>query len=310
MNILLTGASGFIGQAINLKLNDHFVRITSRKMINDPSSNKYKKDMSSDEDFSDCLDGIDVVIQTAARVHKMRDKSLNPLKEYMEINCNGTLNLAKQAVKAGVKRFIFISTIKVSGEKSEHDEPFSYDSEVNTSDPYAISKAKAEEGLLEISNNEKLEIVIIRPPLVYGPGVKANFLSLINIVNMSLPLPFKSIKNKRSFVALDNLVDLIITCIDHPNASRNVFLVSDDRSLSTPELIEVIAKSLNKKPILYSIKIDWLLFMAMIFKKKDLLNRLMHNLEIDMDHTKKTLNWSPPITTEDGIKRCIPIVTK
>ena len=117
------------------QLNDHFVRITSRKMINDPSSNKYKKDMSSDEDFSDCLDGIDVVIHTAARVHKMRDKSLNPLKEYMEINCNGTLNLAKQAVKAGVKRFIFISTIKVSGEKSEHDEPFSYDSEVNTSDP-------------------------------------------------------------------------------------------------------------------------------------------------------------------------------
>ena len=304
LNILLTGATGFVGKAVRQKLTNHSVRLSSRNEPMDHSDQFFKKTISSMEDFSDCLDNVDIVIHTAARVHQMNDKSEDPLSEFMETNCSGTLNLARQAAKAGVKRFVFLSSIKVNGEKTVPGFPFRFDDIPATLDAYGTSKAEAEKGLLEIALNTNLEVVIIRPPLVYGPGVKANFQSLMKISQRNLPLPLGAVNNKRSFVALDNLVDLINICVDHPNAVNKVFLVSDDSDISTSELLKMMANAFEKKARLLSISPRLLKLVARVLGKRSIIDRLCDDFQVDIQHTKDTLDWKPHISMLEGIRRC------
>lgn len=304
MKILLTGSTGFVGSALKSKLADYDLIEIVRKEPLDKSTNFYIKEMSSKEDFSECLKGIDVVIHMAAKVHQMNNKD-NEKDDYLEINHKATVNLALQAANAGVKRFIFISTIKVNGEKTEHNKIYTYLDKPNPEDSYAISKAKAEKGLLEVSNNTNLEVVIIRPPLIYGPAAKGNFLTLMKISKKNIPLPFKSIKNKRSFVSIDNLVDLIEVCIKHPNAKNNIFLVSDGLAVSTSKLIRLIRVAYGLKPNLFYINPFIIKIIARMFRKEDMVNRLYDDLHVDIKHTKNNLDWYPPVTMKKVIKDCI-----
>ena len=305
MKLLLTGSTGFLGSALKRKLNNNKLVLTSRSLDYSDESLFFKKNISKDEDFSDCLKNIEVIIHTAARVHQMNDRSKDPLKEFMETNCYGTLNLANQASKAGVKRFIFISSVKVNGEKSDPDQPFKFDDPRQPIDPYGISKAKAEEGLLKIANHSDLEVTIIRPPLVYGPNVKANFASLLNLAKLNIPFPFGSVDNLRSFVSIENLVDLIVTCVNHPKAVNQIFLVSDDDDVSISKLYSLMAEAWGKKPRIFKIKPELLKFIGNIVGKKDVLERLCEDLRVDIWHTKNTLEWAPIVTLEDGIKNCV-----
>ena len=306
MKLLLTGSTGFLGRALQKKLDDHLLNLTSRGDEVKNLSHFYKKNISSTENFSDCLNDVEVVIHTAARVHQMNDLSEDPQKEFMETNCFGTLNLARQAAEAGVRRFIFISSIKVNGEQSYPGRPFSFDDPRRAEDPYGISKAKAEEGLLKIAAETRLEVTIIRPPLVYGPNVKANFAALLKLASKNFPLPFGSINNKRSFVALDNLVNLIITCIDHPKAANQVFLVSDDNDVSTSKLFSIMVESYGKKAWLINVSPRFLRLIAKFIGKEEIIDRLCGDLRVDILHTKNTLDWTPVISLTEGIKICVP----
>ncbi len=203
-------------------------------------------DLDSVTDWTAALQNIDVVVHAAARVHVMDDVVTDPLEEYRRVNVAGTLNLARQAVAAGAKRFIFISSIKVNGEGTTLGKPYRADDLSKPVDPYGISKMEAEQGLQQIAMETGMEVVSIRPPLVYGPGVKANFQAMIRWVNMGIPLPLGAIHNKRSLVALDNLADLIVTCIDHPAAANQTFLAGDGEDLSTTELLQRMAKAMGK----------------------------------------------------------------
>ena len=304
MKILLTGADGFIGKHLQSKLLDHNVIYISRG--NALKNYKYfKKNISSNESYADCLRGVDVIIHMAARVHKMNDFSKNLSENYMETNCFGTLNLARQAADHGVKRFIFLSSIKVNGEHTQPGKPFRYDDERNSQDDYAKSKAEAELGLLKIAAETDLEVVIIRPPLVYGPGVKANFAALLRLASKNFPLPLGSIKNKRSFVAVDNLISLIIICIDHPKAANQIFLVSDDNDISTLELFTIMVEAYGKKAMIFKIKPSFLKSIAMLVGKKKMIDRLCDDLRLDIDHTKDSLDWKPVISTAAGVRLCV-----
>lgn len=305
MKLLVTGSNGFLASALKKKLDDHIVILTSRGDEIESSPQFFRKNISSTENFSDCLSNIDVVIHTAARVHQMNDLAEDPEKEFMETNCFGTLNLARQAAQAGVKRFIFLSSIKVNGEESHSSRPFRFDDPRMPKDLYGISKAKAEEGLQKIATETRLEVTIIRPPLVYGPDVKANFAALLKLASKNIPLPLGSVNNKRSFVALDNLVSLIVTCIDHPKAANQVFLISDDNDVSTSKLFSIMVEAFGKKARLINVSPHFLQLMAKLIGKEDVIDRLCGDLSVDISHTKNTLNWTPVVSLVDGIKICV-----
>ena len=305
MKLLLTGSNGFLGRALQTKLDDHITVLTSRSGGTKNSSLFYRKTISSEENFSDCLDDIDVVIHTAARVHQMNDQSDNPFQEFMETNCWGTLNLARQAAYAGVKRFIFISSIKVCGDKTHKDKPFKFHDPRMPTDAYGISKARAEEGLQKIASETKLEVTIIRPPLVYGPNVKANFATLLKLASKNVPLPLSSIANRRSFVALDNLVSLIVTCIDHPNAANQIFHVSDDYDLSTANLFKIMVEAFDNEARIFRVSPVLMRGIARLVGKESIIDRLCCDLILDIAHTKKTLDWTPVVSVADGVKLCV-----
>lgn len=305
MKILLTGENGFVGKHLQTKLHDHTLVLTSRGNILENSTKHFKKNISSNESFADCLKGVEVVIHTAARVHKINDFSENPLVDFMETNCFGTLNLARQAADFGVKRFIFLSSIKVNGERTQSNKSFRFDDARKGEDDYAKSKAEAELGLLKIAAESQLEVVIIRPPLVYGPGVKGNFATLLKFASKNLPLPLDSIENKRSFVGIDNLVSLIFTCIDHPKAANQIFLVSDDNDMSTPELFTIIVEAFGNKARLFKASPSFLKRVANLIGKKSMIDRLCDDLRLDIQHTKDSLNWTPVVSTAEGVKLCV-----
>ncbi|CFW10481.1 UDP-glucose 4-epimerase [Vibrio cholerae] len=234
----------------------------------------------------------------------MNDDSSDPLSEFRAVNTEGTLNLARQAAKTGVKRFIFLSSIKVNGESTSGRQSFTAFNTRSPEDPYGQSKAEAEEQLLELGKQTGMEIVIIRPTLVYGPGVKANFASLMSLVAKGIPLPFGCISNnKRSLVSVDNLVDLIITCIDHPKAANQVFLVSDDHDVSTSEMVREMAIALGKPTWQLPVPIWCYKLAGKLFNKSDVVDRLIGSLQVDISHTKETLDWAPPQTLQEGFKK-------
>ncbi|MCU8044142.1 MULTISPECIES: UDP-glucose 4-epimerase family protein [unclassified Shewanella] len=303
--ILLTGSTGFIGSQVLEKIPSESVVCLSR--CTDGFNNGYvyfNKKISPDEDYKSVLYKVETIIHCAARAHVMNELLNNPLDAYREVNTLGTLNLASQAAYAGVKRFIFISSIKVNGECTSFHKPFTADDIHNAQDNYGISKSEAEQQLLELGHKTGMEIVIIRPTLVYGPGVKANFASLMNLVSKGVPLPFGCINhNKRSLLSVTNLVDLIITCIDHPKAANQVFLVSDDHDVSTSEMVREMAKALDKPTWQLPIPIWCYKLVGKLFDKSDVVDRLTGSLQVDISHTKETLGWKPPQTLQEGFKQ-------
>ena len=306
--ILLTGFSGFVGTRLISELGSRELALLGRHQPSKLAFPFFRTELNTVSDYSEALSDVSVLIHCASRVHMMNESVPNPLMSYREINTFGTLNLARQAAEAGVKRFIFISTIKVNGESTSEFNVFRHDDKVNPEDAYGISKTEAEIGLNQIATQTEMEVVIIRPPLVYGPGVKANFAAMMKLAKKNLPLPLGAIHNKRSLVALDNLVDLIVTCIDHPNAANQTFLVSDDQDVSTTELLQLMTRAAGKKPWLLPVPISWLRFVGKLTGKSAVIDRLCGNLQVDITHTKETLGWKPPITVEEGIRRCFSSV--
>jgi UDP-glucose 4-epimerase len=308
MNVLVTGSTGFIGRALINQLDIHsFKPLASvRKQTSlFPShiSQVVGGDILPSTVWKETLSNIDVVIHLAARVHIMNDTNTNPLAEFRKVNTEGTLNLARQAASAGVRRFIFLSSIKVNGEASNLNYPFTSKDTYIPRDPYGLSKYEAEQGLKKTAEETGMEVVIIRPPLVYGPNVKANFLSMMKWLYKGVPLPLGSIHNKRSLVALDNLIDLIITCIKHSAAANQTFLVSDDEDLSTTGLLERMTKALGRKSRLIPIPPRIITLGATLLGKKDIAQRLCSSLQVDISHTKDTLGWKPPFSTDEALQK-------
>ncbi|QTE85275.1 UDP-glucose 4-epimerase family protein [Shewanella algae] len=302
MSVLLTGVTGFVGKHV-LEVLPNAKVIGRHRPQSVDVANFHESSIDSNSDYSDAFDEILVVVHIAARVHVMNDKSVDPLGEFREVNTAGTMNLARQAVKAGVKRFIFVSSIKVNGESTLIDRPFTGNDVRNPKDFYGQSKAEAEEQLLALAKETGLEVVIIRPTLVYGPGVKANFASLLKFVSKGLPLPFGLIKdNKRSLVSVKNLVDLIVTCIAHPKAANQVFLVSDDQDISTASMVKHMSQALGKPCRLFPVPLWCYRVAGKLTGKTDVVERLLGSLQVDITHTKSVLGWIPPQTLEQGFK--------
>ncbi|MCP1673982.1 nucleoside-diphosphate-sugar epimerase [Natronocella acetinitrilica] len=251
------------------------------------------------------LDDVDVVVHCAARAHIMRDVAEEPLAEFRKVNAEGTISLAQQAAQAGVRRFVFLSSIKVNGESTPVAEPFRPNDLPAPQDAYGQSKQEAEEGLGAIMRDKGMEVVIVRPPLVYGPGVKANFARLMRLVELGLPLPLASVDNRRSLVGLDNLVDMLIQCIHAPNVAGKTLLVSDGQDLSTPDLIRLIARAMNKKPRLLPVPPRALHLLGRMLGKQDEVERLCGSLCVDISETKRLLGWTPPHSPEEQIRRTV-----
>ncbi|MCZ4294815.1 UDP-glucose 4-epimerase family protein [Vibrio sinaloensis] len=304
MKLLITGSSGFVGSRLLEKVRALGTEpcLAVRKPM--PGCSAFLiSGIDSQMDWSEALEGIDCVVHCAARVHQMNDSASDLLEAYREVNTRGTLNLARQTAQAGVKRFVFISSIKVNGEFSPSGHPFQPDLVHVPDDPYGLSKYEAEVQLRELAEKTGLEVVIIRPPLVYGPGVKANFLSMMHWVEKGIPLPLGAIHNSRSFVYVDNLVDLILTCCKHPKAAGETFLVSDGTDVSTTQLLKAVALSMNKRVHLLPIPMPIINFSSKLIGKPQISQRLCGSLQVDISHTRKILEWEPPVTFEQGLKR-------
>lgn len=305
--ILITGATGFLGQQLTKSLvsqNDIQLSVSTRStrdVFNDPRITVFfSKDLVPETNWQDALNGCDVIIHTAARVHKVREHPTDALQIYRKINVEGTMNLAQQAAKKGVKRFIFISSIHVNGNSTLNNQAFSPDDKPNPSSAYALSKFEAEQALRQLAATTGMEFVIIRPPLIYGPGVKANFNRLIVWLHKGLPLPLGALNNKRSFVAIDNLISLIITCINHPRAANELFLVSDGEDISTTLLLQKMSQIMHKPTRLLSVPPFLLKWIASLLGKRSDFDRLNSSLQIDISKTCRMLDWKPKLSLEQA----------
>lgn len=306
--ILVTGSTGFIGSRLipALEENGYDVIAALRKHDSRIKKSVQINDIGPDTDWSSALTGVDAIIHLAARVHIMKETCRDPLHEYLRINTKGTLNLANQAARAGVKRFIFMSTVGVNGRFNPAGKAFKEDDLPAPQNNYAISKYEAEKGLKKLSEETGMEVVIIRAPLVYGPNAKGNFAYLIKWMKKGFPLPLGSLtKNYRSFISVDNLVDFIILCIEHPKAAGQVFFVSDGEDLSTAELVRRIGSAMRIKVRLIPIPAWTLKVVDLILGKKEFSRRLCDSLRIDISKAKSILGWNPPISVDEGLKRAV-----
>ena len=308
-NVLVTGASGFLGSALSKSLSTSTHFNVSAACRNEPAvvaKNSFVVGaIDENTDWSDALRGQTVVVHTAARAHVMEEDSSDPLSEYRKVNVDGTLNLARQSVEFGVKRFIFISSIKVNGEATAKGKPFKSSDIPNPQDAYGISKWEAERALWELAKESEIEIVVVRPPLIYGPQVKGNFSSLLKLVRLGVPLPLGRVQNLRSLVGIGNLIALITTCVDHPKAANQTFLVSDNRDLSTSELLERLGQAASKSVWLIPVPIKFLRIVAACMGKRAIAERLLGSLQVDISMTMDCLDWMPPDSVEEGFKRCV-----
>ena len=301
--ILVTGANGFLGRALSMELKKRQKTVRGVLRSDAREGEVEVGDIGPNTNWASALTGVDAIVHTAARVHVMDKQVDDAPGRYREVNVEGTLNLASQAAAAKVKRFIFISSIKVNGESTLPGKPFKPDDQANPEDPYAVSKWEAEVGLNQMANETGMEVVIIRPPLVYGPGVKANFQRMMQWINDGVPLPLSWIDNKRRLVAIDNLVDLIITCIDHPAAANQVFLAGDAEELSAAELAKCIGKALGKPARLFPFPVSLLSLAARLLGKKSLVQRLTESLQVDISRAGELLAWKPPVSLEQGMRK-------
>lgn len=312
MKILITGINGFVG----FPLSEHLLTAghqvvgavrsyDSLSVVNSQIDLKEIGDIDDGIDWQDCLAGVDCVIHLANRAHVMDEESSNPLALYRKVNTEGTINLAHQAAYAGVKRFIFISSIKVNGEFSLHGQALTSIDQHIPIDPYGLSKYEAEIGLKLIAEQTGLEVVVIRPPLIYGPRVKANFLKLMKLVDQGIPLPFGAIHNQRSMLGLDNLINFIDLCIIHPQAPGQIFLVSDDHDVSTTALLKEIAAAMHRPSRLLPIPQSFIEKLLSLLGQRHISERLCGSLQLDISLAKKLLSWNPPYTFENQLNKTV-----
>ena len=304
--VLVTGAQGFVGLSLAAALVKLGYQVRGAVRGNFQVTKGQERlavgDINGDTVWAHVLVDVIVVIHLAARVHVMNETAIDALSAYRKVDVEGTLNLAKQAVQAGVKRFVFISSIKVNGESTLSDRPFNANDLPAPVDAYGISKREAEDALRLLGAETGMEIVIIRPPLVYGPGVKANFAALMRAVQQGWPLPLGAVANLRSLVALDNLVDFIVTCISHPQAANQNFLVSDGQDLSTTELVRGMAQAVGVSARLLPVPVWALQAGATLLGKGDAVQRLCGNLQVDISKARTLLGWVPPVSVTDALK--------
>lgn len=304
--VAVTGASGFIGTALCQYLSDRGFNV--RTIVRHAESGSQAiavGDVGPNTDWSVALDGVECVVHCAGRAHVLKDTSENPLQEFRRVNRDGTLQLARSAAKAGVKRLVFLSSVGVIGAAQNNAEVFDIDTEPRPEWDYAVSKWEAEQALNSLAQKAGLEVVNVRPPMVYGPDVPANFLRLIKIVDLGLPLPLGAINNRRSMIALANLLSFIEECILNEKAANKTFFVSDGKDLSTPEIIRLIAKTLGKRTLLVPIPVFFLRFIGKLVGRSEDVDRLSGNLQIDTSHTRSTLGWTPPVSVEHGISETV-----
>jgi nucleoside-diphosphate-sugar epimerase len=306
MRILLTGASGFVGRGIVTRaaaMELSAIRVALREGTRPPPGCDafFIGDLSQPVDWSSAVGDRDCVIHAAARVHIMQETASDPLREFRRVNVDGTLQLARQAAHAGVKRFIFISSIKVNGEATLPGRPFTSHDVPAPAGDYGISKLEAERGLFDLAAETGMEVVVIRPVLVYGPGVKGNFQSMMSWLHRGIPLPLGRIENRRSMVSVENLADLVLRCVEHVAAANRVFLVSDGEDLSTTELLRRTAAAMNRSPRLLPVPPKILRTAAHLIGRDDIAQRLCDSLQVDIALTRVTLHWSPIRSVDDAL---------
>lgn len=308
MKVLLTGATGFVGRGVLARLrqeNDVQVRVAQRgRAAPWPEGVEVAQidGLSVAQSWNEALQGVEVVIHCAARVHVMDEQAADPLAEFRAVNVEATRHLAQQAAAAGVTRFVFVSSIKVNGEETAAGRPFTADATARPQDAYGQSKLEAEQALFAIAAQTGLEVVVVRPPLVYGPGVKANFASLMRALQRRLPLPFGAIDNRRSLVARDNLVDLLLCCARHPAAAGQVFLVSDGEDLSTAQLCRGLSQALGVRPRLLPVPPALLRLLGRLTGRSQQVQRLLGSLQVDISATCRRLDWRPPVRVEQALR--------
>ena len=309
MLIAVTGAAGFIGGALVKALSTRGLParglVRSRNSLSrssNPHENFIVGDIHAGTDWSHGLSDVDCVIHCAARAHIMRETASNALAAYRAVNVAGTRHLAEQAAALDVKRLVYLSSVKVNGENTEAGARFAHNDKPMPEDAYGISKREAEQALREVSARTGLEVVIVRPPLVYGPGAKGNFRRLLRLAASGVPLPLGAIRNQRSLVGLDNLVDLLIRCVDHSAAVGQTFLVSDDHDLSTPALIRGLRRALGKSPRLLPVPPSVLRLAGRITGRAAEVERLIGSLQVHITHTREVLGWTPPVSVDEGLR--------
>jgi nucleoside-diphosphate-sugar epimerase len=311
--ILITGVTGLVGKSLIKRLladdDSRLLVAASRtgggqrwpERVNPVVTG----DLNPSTDWSSALNGVSVVVHCAARVHQMKDTVADPLTAFRAVNADGTLNLARQAAVAGVRRFVFLSSVKVNGDMTPPGRAFTEADAINQQDAYGQSKHEAEQGLRQLRANSGMEVVIIRPPLVYGPSVKANFAALMRAVQRGWPLPLGAVHNQRSLVSLDNLVDFIVTCIIHPQAANQTFFVSDGHDLSTTELVHGMAQAAGLPSRLLPVPVWALKAVASLLGKGDVVQRLCGNLQVDISKARNFLGWVPPVSVQEGLRRAM-----
>ena len=311
MKLLITGGTGFVGSAILARAaaESEFSTVSA---VRSGSSSVSMADqickiagLAEGTDWSTCLQDVDVVVHCAARTHVMREEAVDPLAEFRSVNVEGTLGLARQAARAGVRRFVFLSSVKVHGECTDGMHPYQESDALRPEDPYGVSKAEAEAGLKQICAESDMEYVIVRPPLVYGRGVKGNFSTLIRLAGLPVPLPFGAVRNQRSMVYIENLVDLVFAVIRHPAAGNEEFLVCDGDDLSTTRLLQLLRQALGRRPMLLPVPEKLLSLVFGILGKQDLAGRVMGFLQVDCSKARELIGWAPPFTAEYGIRHTI-----
>jgi nucleoside-diphosphate-sugar epimerase len=302
--VLVTGANGFVGRSLCVELlkRGFEVRGAIRSRVVPSVTTFVVGEVGADTDWRAALDGVGTIIHLAARAHVLRDRAIDPLTEFCRVNLAGSVCIARQAVSAGVRRLIYISSIGVNGAET-FDRPFTADDAVQPHSAYAISKHRAELALRRIADESALEVVIIRPPLVYGPDAPGNFGQLVRYLLRGVPLPLGAVHNRRSFVAVDNLVDLIAICIRHPMAANSVFLVSDGEDISTTQLLRRLGHALHRPARLLPVPAALLRLAAAAIGKQELAQRLCGSLQVDIVRTREVLDWSPPTTLDDALAR-------
>jgi len=306
LTVMVTGATGFVGHVLCNRLLEQGFSVRGTLLTSENSSALAVGvepvtvgSLGTDTQWSHALTGVDTIIHLAARVHIMDDHAADPMNEFRNVNVEGTAQLAREAAKAGVKRLVFISSIKVNGE--ETPTPYTPDSTPNPSDPYGISKWEAEQALRKIEADTGLEVVIIRTPLVYGPGVKANFINMIKIISRGIPLPLASITNKRSLIYVGNLVDALAVCAVHPDAAGKTYLVSDGEDVSTPGLVRRTASALGVPARLFPTPVSLMKLVGELTGMSGAVNRLTGSLTVDSSKIRQELGWAPPFSMEEGL---------